>query len=30
MLDAYERAREAGFYFEYSKKARGLIYGYKD
>jgi len=27
MLDAYERAREAGHYFEYSKKAREIIYG---
>jgi len=28
MLDAYERAREAGYNFKYSKKARLLIYGY--
>ena len=27
MLDAYERAREAGRYLEYSKKAREIIYG---
>jgi hypothetical protein len=27
MLDAYERAREAGHYFDYSKKAREIIYG---
>jgi hypothetical protein len=27
VLDAYERAREAGYYFEYSKKAREIIYG---
>jgi len=30
MLDAYERAREAGIMLEYSKKAREIIYGYKD
>jgi len=29
MLDAYERAREAGHMLEYSKKAREIIYGYK-
>ncbi|MCL2053898.1 MAG: hypothetical protein FWG90_05585 [Oscillospiraceae bacterium] len=28
MLDAYERAKEAGHFFEYSKKAREIIYGY--
>ena len=28
MLDAYERAREAGIPLEYSKKARGIIYGF--
>jgi len=28
MLDAYERAKEAGIYFDYSKKARLLIYGH--
>ena len=27
MLDAYERAKEAGHYFLYSEKARGIIYG---
>ena len=27
MLDAYERAREAGVSYEYSKKAREIIYG---
>jgi hypothetical protein len=27
MLDAYERAKNAGHYFEYSKKAREIIYG---
>jgi len=27
MLDAYERAKEEGHYFEYSKKAREIIYG---
>ena len=27
MLDAYERAREAGKYFDYSEKAREIIYG---
>jgi len=30
MLDAYERAREAGIILEYSKKAREIIYGYKE
>jgi len=30
MLDAYERAREAGHMLEYSKKAREIIYGYKN
>ncbi len=30
MLDAYERAKEAGHYFDYSKKAREIIYGYKN
>ena len=29
ILDAYERAREAGHYFSYSKKAKEIIYGYK-
>jgi len=29
MLDAYERAREAGNFYEYSDKAREIIYGYK-
>ena len=29
ILDAYERAKEAGHYFEYSKKAREIIYGYE-
>jgi len=28
MLDAYERAREAGSFIDYSKKAREIIYGY--
>ena len=28
MLDAYERAREGGYVFKYSKKAREIIYGY--
>ncbi|MCL2018512.1 MAG: hypothetical protein FWG70_02025 [Oscillospiraceae bacterium] len=28
MLDAYERAKEAGHFFEYSRKAREIIYGY--
>jgi len=27
ILDAYERAKNAGHYFEYSKKAREIIYG---
>ena len=27
MLDAYERAKEAGQFYEYSKKAREIIYG---
>ena len=27
MLDAYERAKESGHYFKYSKKARDIIYG---
>jgi len=27
MLDAYERAKEQGQYFDYSKKAREIIYG---
>jgi len=27
MLDAYERAKEAGRFYEYSKKAREVIYG---
>jgi len=27
ILDAYERAREAGHYLEHSKKAREIIYG---
>jgi len=29
MLDAYERAREAGHIFKYSKKALEIIYGYE-
>lgn len=28
LLDAYERAKEAGHYFKYSAKARQIIYGY--
>jgi hypothetical protein len=28
MLDAYDKARRAGYFYEYSKKARELIYGY--
>ncbi len=28
MLDAYERAKEGGRIFDYSKKAREIIYGY--
>jgi hypothetical protein len=28
MLDAYERAKESGMIFDYSKKAREIIYGY--
>ena len=28
MLDAYDRAKEAGHNYNYSKKARELIYGY--
>ena len=28
VLDAYERAREHGRYYEYSRKAREIIYGY--
>jgi len=27
ILDAYERAKESGHYFDYSKKAREIIYG---
>ena len=27
MLDAYERAKESGHYFDYSRKAREIIYG---
>jgi len=27
MLDAYERAKESGRYFDYTKKAREIIYG---
>jgi len=27
VLDAYERAKEAGRFYEYSKKAREIIYG---
>ena len=30
MLDAYERAKEAGCPLEYSKKAREIIYGYNE
>jgi len=29
ILDAYERAKEAGYYFKYSKKARDILYGYR-
>lgn len=29
IIDAYERAKEAGHYFDYSKKAREITYGYK-
>jgi len=28
MLDAYERAKEGGYIFKYSKKAREIIYGH--
>lgn len=28
MIDAYDRAREAGHYFEYSQAAKEIIYGY--
>ena len=27
ILDAYERARDSGHYFDYTKKAREIIYG---
>jgi len=27
ILDAYERAKESGHYFDYTKKAREIIYG---
>ena len=27
ILDAYERAKDSGHYFEYTKKARDIIYG---
>ena len=30
MLDAYERAKEAGHHFNLSKKAREIIYGYEN
>ena len=30
MLDAYDRAREAGVSVRYNKKARRLIYGYDE
>lgn len=30
MVDAYDRAREAGFFIEYDKVAKRLIYGYED
>lgn len=29
MLDAYDRAREAGVVVKYNRKARGIIYGYE-
>jgi hypothetical protein len=30
MQDAYERAREHGLNVKYSKKARAIIYGYRE
>ena len=30
MVDAYDRAREAGVLIEYDKVAKRLIYGYED